>query len=173
MADAFCSTDGSRDARPAGGRVLDFDMHGAPIVEGDYVRFVGSASGVEGVVFGTSHGVLEVAVPGYGRFGLWPQNAERVRSLRRRLPLRPVRGPQPFDQDVATSTPAGSGRLVRAGDARLRPSSATRPVPAAARPSGRRAGARVRREPLRAEPLHGASGSARSRRAVPLRAVPR
>lgn len=64
------------------------DMNGYPIRKGDYVRFPGSATEVEGVVYGIKdNGCLLIAVPRYGTYGLWPSNSERVESLLRIVPL--------------------------------------------------------------------------------------
>lgn len=68
--------------------MLARDRNGTAIYEGDYVRFPGSATEVEGVVYGMTRGSLNVAVPGYGAYGLWPSNAERVTKLKRRLTAR-------------------------------------------------------------------------------------
>lgn len=88
-------------------QVVAHDKHGEPICEGDFVSFPKSASGVEGVVYGMSRGVLQIAVPGYGTYGLWPQNAERVERLRRITPLSPL--------THDTSRPSAPAMHVEAG----------------------------------------------------------
>lgn len=57
------------------------DKNGWNIREGDLVCF---PDVIEGVVYGIQRGMLLVAVPGYGTYGLWPQNAVRIDRLQQK-----------------------------------------------------------------------------------------